>query len=115
MRKIIIKLPDERVDKFRLQRRGWTGRRFKTAIGLLNRLGKSFPLKDTKEKTAIVVKEGKIHKGRYKGHIVNESLASDNATYLLYAATLYLEDYVSKKLVKRIERIYLKSIGNEKE
>jgi len=110
MRKIIIKLPDKKVDKYRLQRRGWSGRRYTTAVGLLGGLSRAFPKGFLKEKTAIVVKEGLFPRGHYKGIVVNESMPSDRPTYLLYCAALFMEDEISKFILNRIERRYIKAL-----
>ena len=107
MRKIIVKLPDERVPKFRLQRHGWVGRRYLRASSLLNRLDGALKHKELKEKTAIVVKEGRIYKGRYKGTIINESMDSTNPYYLLYTTACFLEDYITRRIMRPIERRYL--------
>lgn len=104
MRKIIIKLPDKRVKKFRLQRKGWKGRRFLRAAGVLNRLESNFPRTELKEKTAIVVKE------YIDSHFenINESVASFDREYLFYTASCFLEDYLSEKTLKRIEKNFFK-------
>lgn len=112
MRKIIIKLPDEKVKKFRLQREGWTGVRSQTAATILRHLQRAFSCKKVKEKTAIVVKEVKrvvLKKNGIKKlyfTVVNESLASDNSAYLIYVAACFLEDYLSKEIFSALERKY---------
>ena len=102
MRKIIIKLPDKRVNKFRLQRKEWKSRRFLRAATLLNRLENTFPCNKLEERTAIVVKE---HDGIHFVSI-NESLPSNDSKYLLYAFACFLEDYLSEALLKSRYRKY---------
>lgn len=98
MRKIVIKLPDTKNKKFRLQRKDWKGRRFTTAAGLLNALDRAlFPYK-LKEKTAIAIKEGK--------DTSNVSLDSDSGKYLMYCAGCFMEDYLSPLMMKNIEKKY---------
>ena len=99
MGKIIIRLPDEKNKKFRLQRREWKGRRYLTAVGLVNALDRTFPRLELKEKTAIVIKSGK--------DTINESLDSDSTNYLLYCAGCFLEDYLSAVVMKKIEKKYV--------
>lgn len=105
MKKIIIKLPDKKVKKLRLQRNGWKGRRFLKAARLISRLEKSLrPSHPTnlKEKTAVVLKEGV----GTKFVNINESIASNNRVYLLYTAACFLEDYLTKDYFNGIERKY---------
>ena len=93
MKNIIIKLPDKRVKKFRLQGNGWKSRRFLRAATLLNRLESVFSRTKLDEKTAIVIKE-------YIGsHFVNinESLSSNDSKYLLYTLVCFLEDFLSEQ------------------
>lgn len=112
MRKIIIKLPDERVKKFRLQREGWIGIRSGIAATILRHLQRAFSCKKLKEKTMIVVKEVDrvvlTKGGRKRLHfiVINQSLASDNPAYLMYIAACFLEDYLSKESFAALERRY---------
>ena len=107
MKKIIIKLPDPRVKKFRLQKDGWKSRRFLQASSLMNRLDINFKRKKDattpyklKEKTAIILKE---YVDSYFVNI-NESLNSDDGKYLLYTASCFLEEYLSKEVMKKHEK-----------
>jgi len=93
MKKIIVKLPDERVKKFRLQKRGWASKRYLTATRLVNRLEDGFCLKELEEKTAIVVKE----QGSRGFEIINETLASKDTKYLLSCLTCFLEEFLSRE------------------
>lgn len=95
MRKLIIKLPDPRVNKFRLQRRGMKGRRYLRAASLLRTLSRY----KFKEKTAIVVKE--YIDGKFK--IINESLVSNDRDYLLFTASCFLENFLSKRLMNEFK------------
>ena len=119
MRKIIIKLPDQRVNKFRLQRTGWKSRRYTTAPGLLNALERSFPRKGFREKTAIVVKEvGRVIKtknGKESLHFVgaNESLDSTDSKYLLYCAICFLEKHLTKETMMQKTKKYLKPVPDD--
>jgi hypothetical protein len=97
MRKIIVKLPDKNMSKFRLQRKGWVGRRYVKATGVLNRLESLFPSKELREKTAVVVKE---HNGSHFENI-NESVASNDPKYLLHTLSCFLEDYLSPSVLKK--------------
>ena len=109
MKKIIIKYPDEKVDKFRLQRYGkWRGRQYKTAIGLVNGLERLLPQNKLREKTAVVVKKGWYEDGKYQHEVVNETIDSDNPSYLLYAVSCFLEDELSDASKRKVERRYLK-------
>ncbi len=98
MRKIIIKLPKEKGGRFRLARKGWKGRRFMSAAGLVNRMERTFPRTEFREKTAIIVKE--YHRGRYRN--INETLASKDPKYLIFATGCFLEDYLSKEKFRNV-------------
>lgn len=98
--RIIIKVPDKKVNKFRLQRMGWKGRRFLTAAGLLKALERSFSPKNLREKPSIIVKQ-------YIGShfkTLNETLNSDSKDYLLFVASCFLEDYLSPDTLKKYEK-----------
>lgn len=98
MRKIIIKLPDKKVNKFRLQRVGWKGKRYVRAASLMSALAR----RNLKEKTAVVVKE-------YNGtsqKIINESVGSDDKKYLLYIASCFLEDFLTKREMNKYDTPY---------
>lgn len=120
MRKIIIKLPDKKVNSFRLQRNGWIGRRYKNPSNLINtlehRLNKEFTKSlqlsapnNNKQTTAIIVRELSHVVSRTKFNICNESLNSNRVGYLVYCTTCFLEDYLTKGFIKKIERKYANS------
>lgn len=110
MDKIVIKYPDEKVNKFRLQRYGrWRGRQYKTAIGLVNGLERLLPQNKLREKTAVQVKEGRYEKGKYEHEITNETVDSDDPSYLLYAVSCFLEDELSDDSKRKAERRYLEN------
>jgi len=54
-----------------------------------------------KEKIAVRVK--------YEDSTTNETLGSQNKAYLLYATSCFLEDYLSQKVLLRVEREWLKA------
>lgn len=104
MRKIIIKLPESAVKKFRLQRNGWVGRRFLRASSLLTSLESAFPRRKLKENTSVVVK---MRNGtRYEN--INETVASNNPKYLLWITACFLEEHLSKKVFKKYDKLSAK-------
>jgi len=110
MKKIIIKLPDKGVNKFRLQRRGWKSRRYVSAKRVLTSLEtdlKWLERRDGRKKTAIVIREHLPYLKGNKTAIVNETVASDDINYLLYATTCFLEDYLTQVEVAKAEKKYL--------
>jgi hypothetical protein len=94
--KIIIKLPNKKINKFRLQKYGVKGRRYLRAISLLNALSRY----KLKEKTLIAVKE--LSTTRYE--VINETVASTNLKYLLYTTSCFLEDYLSAEMLKKFAK-----------
>ena len=105
MRKIFIKLPDKKVNKFRLQRVGWEGQRFGTAAGLLNALNRRFPRHDMQEKTAICIREVLPHRKGYKGTVTNESAVETDRDYLLWVTACFLEEFLTKGSFRKFERL----------
>jgi len=98
VRKVIIKLPTERVNKFRLQLTGTKGRRFLRASSILNALS----YYKFREKTAITVKE--YIDGSYEN--INQTLASTDKNYLLFAAACFLEDFLSDDVMNNVIKRY---------
>ena len=111
--KIIIKLPIGEKGKFKLQSRGnIPGRQYKTAAGVLEGISRFFSGTGLKEKTSIVVKEY-IHTSFEN---VNETCASNNKEYLIYATTCFLEDFISKPTLRKAEKRWTKWVrdgGNQ--
>lgn len=105
--KLIIKLPVDENGKFKIQSRGnFSGRRYKTAIGLLKWIQGAFLRMKLEEKITIVVKE---HIGtRFEN--VDETLPSNNKRYLIYVCTCFLEDYLSPAYLKKAEKIRVKHL-----
>lgn len=103
MSKIIIKLPIDENDRWRLQRRNvWKARRFKSVAGLMGSLERALHSVKLKEKTSLVVK-------RYKdttNEILNESCDSLNGKYLLWCATCFLEDFILTDTKRRLIKAY---------
>lgn len=103
MKKIFIKVPDEKSKNFRVRREGWRWKGFLTAAGLINYLERrldSTKWVQTKEKTAIVVKT-------YDGsswEIENETMASANPHYLIWATACFLEEYLTKRFLGKVEK-----------
>ena len=104
MRKIIIRVPKKNGDKFSLARKGWKGRSFVTAAGLMGRMERIFPRTEFKEKTAVIVKE--YHRGRFRS--LNETLSSKDPKYLIFTTACFLEDYLSKDKLVKVLKKYLK-------
>ena len=96
---IIIKTPDKRVPKFRLQVVGKPSRRFIRASSLLNALSLTLPRKELDKKLSIKVK--------YDNGTTNETLDSQDPQYLLYATLCFLEDYLDKSFVLDFSRKHL--------
>lgn len=100
--KIVIKIPKSEKDKWKLGL-GKRPRSMARADTLLNRLERVLSSKlILKEKIAIKVLE--YNDGSWEN--VNESLASQDADYLIYTASCFLEDYLSAEVLKRIEKKY---------
>lgn len=101
--KIKIKIPKTEKDKWRLGL-GFRPRSMATATTLINRLERLLPRLILKEKIAIKVLE--YEDGSWKNS--NESYASQDTNYLIYATSCFLEDYLSFEVKKRVEKQYLK-------
>lgn len=109
--KISIKVPKKKTDKWML---GFGARprsmlRADTLCHRLERLlGRLLLATKLKEKTTIKVLE--YEDGSWTN--VNETIASLNRNYLLWATACFLEDYLSKKVLRRIEKTYYKKAGD---
>jgi len=96
MHKIIIKVPKDKKDKWKM---GWghSPKSSARADTLLNRLNKVLASRLRVEgKTAIMVKE--YTDNHWEN--VNESLDSSDRDYLVYCTSCFLEDYLSKKVIR---------------
>lgn len=71
---------------------------------IMNWLRRRLLASPLKEKVALIVEE---YDGK-QWENVNETLASLDPHYLLYAASCFLEDYLSKGVLQKIEREYVK-------
>ena len=99
--KIKITVPQKEGDKWMLGY-GARPRSMARADTLYNRLERFLLRTKFKEKMAIVVKYGRDSSGK----IINESLLSFDAHYLLYTLACFLEDFLPKQTLKRAERSY---------
>jgi hypothetical protein len=102
--KITIKLPQREKGKFKVQSRGFIeGRAYRTGAGAIERILELTLRTELKEKTAIVIKE------YIDSHFVNinETLASTNSEYLLYATTCFLENFISPYSFDKAEKRWL--------
>ena len=95
--KFKITVPQKKGDKWFLGY-GARPRGMARADTLYNRLERLLLRTKLKEKTSIVVKYGK--------DTSNETVASFDVKYLLYATSCFLEDYLSKVVLKRVEKKY---------
>jgi hypothetical protein len=98
MDRIIITVPQEG-KKWKLSGNGTKNKSFASPTSLFNWLEKSFRVARLKTKKVV-----RVHYATG----VNESISSDDSNYLLYAAMCFMEDYLSKKVLLRGERDYLK-------
>ena len=98
MKKIIITVPQKEKDKWKLHWSG-KGKQFISATTLLNGIERRLLRLANKEKLAIRVK--------YTKDTDNETISSQNASYLLYATSCFLDDFLSKEVLKRIRKQYL--------
>lgn len=100
--KVTIKIPKSEKDKWVVSF-GKGIRKRNSASVILNAIERYLQPHAKKEKIAIKVLE-------YNGTIwenVNESLASQDANYLLYVTSCFLEDYLSHEVLRRVEKLYL--------
>ena len=103
LRKIIIKLPDKE-SWWRVSFVGSVKRKsIKSVWGRIERKllkESSFLEAHLKAKTAVLLKDGH--------NVVNETLPSFSAGYLLYCTACFLEEYLPKGLLNRKLKRYLK-------
>jgi hypothetical protein len=84
--KIIIKTPDDKVNKFRLQCRGYIGKRFVRKSALLKTLKQMLiSRKNFNKKIEICVK--------YSKDTINETILSKDKNYLMFVIDCFLEDF----------------------
>ena len=99
---IKVKIPKDEKSKWKLGI-GSRPRSMARADTLLNRLERVLSSRlILKEKIAIVIKE-------WNGTVwekINETLRSKDKNYLLYTTSCFLEDFLSKESLKRIEKRY---------
>ena len=109
MKKLIIKIPIKKENKWSLQQTGILAKRFKTPTSLLNHLKRSFPQKEFDKRLAIIVKRyvGSSPRPRCRWENINETLSSKDPKYLLYTITCFLEDYLSSSIINKVTKNYL--------
>lgn len=96
--KITITVPQKENEKWLLGL-GKRPRPMLRADTLFNRLERVLSRLTLKEKVSILV--------RYTKDIDNETVVSQDTSYLLYATSCFLEDYLSKKVLTRARNQYL--------
>jgi len=103
MKKITISVPQKEKDKWKLHWSG-KGKHFISATTLFLGIERRLLRLANKEKLAIRVK--------YTKDTFNETIPSQNALYLLYATSCFLEDYLSRSILGRIRKQYLAGENN---
>ena len=98
IKKITISVPQKESKKWKLSF-GKGERKRNSASVIFLAIEKRLQARAIKEKLAIRVK--------YTKDTDNETIPSQNAPYLLYSASCFLEDFLSKKVLKRIRKQYL--------
>ncbi len=89
MSKIIITVPKDS-KKWKLSGVGTRNKSFATPASLFNWLEKRFRVRSLREKMSVKVKYD---------YGTNESLLSNNSSYLLYTLACFLKDYLSKEML----------------
>jgi len=93
---ITIKVPQNRTDKWSVSF-GKGMRKRNNASVILNAIERSLPRLSMTQKLAIKVKYGKDSS--------NETVQSQDVSYLLWATSCFLEDYLTKKVLRRFEKV----------
>ena len=93
MRKIIIRVPNQKLNKFTLRSKGWRWKGYLRASSLLNALGRRLPPQLLREKTCVKV--------NYGSGYINETLASQDTDYVLRITACFLEDYLSRSMARK--------------
>lgn len=96
--RIIITVPQKEGEKWFLGY-NFRPRGMARADTVFSRLERLLLRSTLKQKTSVLVRYGK--------GAVNETVASLDPRYLLYAASCFLEDYLSKFVMERARRTYL--------
>ena len=102
MNRITIKIPRIKENKWSLSFGGSPRLRNSAAV-VFNAIERRLLGSWRDYKTCVRIKEW--DNGRWE--VVNESLASTDANYLIYTMACFLEDYLSEKVMNRVERVYL--------
>ena len=106
---IKIKIPKDKNDKWKVS---FKGRRIsrRTALSIFNAITRFLQLQKMKEKVGIGVEE--YIDGGWK--LINKSVASKDKDYLFYITALFLEDYLPKSTVRKVSRVWEKTLGKIK-
>lgn len=103
--KIIIRIPKTKNQKWSVRKTkggGFFRKTYRTTFSALNRLLSSNCKANKNESWGVLVV--------YPDGGKNQTLYSTGKDYLLFATACFLEDYVSKAMLNRIERDYLASM-----
>jgi len=100
MKRITIKVPQTENQKWEVTF-GKGVRRRNDASTVFLAIQRHLSPRATNEKIAVKVK--------YGDGTTNETLSSQDVRYLLYATSCFLEDYLSPKVMLRVEREYQKA------
>jgi len=102
---IKIKLPKKQGEKWQISFGGKSHYTRTTATSIFNIISRKIQVQAKREKVAISVWE--YIDSRWEN--INESVASQDIPYLLYAAASFLEDYLSQTTLGRVYKIYEKN------
>ena len=106
---IKIKIPKNKNDKWRVSFKSRCISR-RTALSIFNAITRFLQLQKMKEKVGIGVEE--YIDGGWK--LINKSVASKDKDYLFYITALFLEDYLPKSTVRKVSRVWEKTLGKIK-
>ena len=106
MAKIIITVPKESKDPFKIDQHG-NPKAMSSAYIILKRLERLLTRRIIGQKTTIIVK--------YDNDLFNETIPSNKVNYILYATTCFLEDYLTADYIIQAEKEYEEYIMREGE
>lgn len=96
MRRITIVVPVKN-KKWKLSGIGTKNKTFASATSILTWIERTLRVRRFNEENVVRVKYG---------HLTNESVATKDPNDIIYTAGCFLEDYISKRTIRRLEKKY---------